>query len=137
MIDFIAEKRKSVNFWKDQICLLRNLGMREGALQKLALLVEPRNIGWSQGQIRPDFFGQWDVYFSLQGQVSEIERVTLSGLPAVAITNMERRLALEAIGVDSNNVEEVREFERIQNMGPEEIDRKLEDLECLLGNDYN
>src|SRR3989344_4970758 len=87
MIDFIAEKRKSVNFWKDQICLLRNLGMREGALQELALLVEPRNIGVEQGQIRPGFLGQWDVYYSLNGQMSEVECVALSGLPAVAIAN--------------------------------------------------
>ena len=125
----LSAKHQSVIFWKNQIDALRDRGLVDAdALRALVELTKLENIGYDDGQIRPDCLGRWDVYCSLKGRVSKVEQLILSGLTMAEVSVLERRHFLEKTGVDPDNPAEVAEFQRIERMTSKEIKREIAHL---------
>ncbi len=129
------EAQASVEFWARHFNALQNIeGLSEEGLSSLRSITSPLNIGDGENQIRPGEMGKWDVFSDpLICELPRIEQLLLSGLSAGEVAADEYRWRLHDAGVDPDNPTEVVEFERIQNMGPEEIATSLEHLEALFG----
>jgi len=100
---------------------------------------ERDNVGYEDGQLRPEKLGQWDLYWSLTGEQSigcdENETLIASGLTAGEVAESERREYYRDNLVNPDNKLEIAWFNRVKGMSPAQLDAEITRLERDLAED--
>jgi len=130
------QQQESAWRWRKHLEAVKKIGgVSDEAMSLANSHVKADNIGFEQGEIRPDEkLGQWDLYYSLlYCNIPPDECLLLSGLSASEIAEQNRREELENAGIDPDNVSEVAQFERLEAMSPDDLSVEITRLEKALG----
>ena len=128
------QKKQHTLFWAMQKDTVRNM-VSEKTMRWFNIYTKKDNVGYKPGQLRPGELGQWDLYHWLTDPeigCEKSEAIIASGLTPTKIQEEEIREYYRESGIDPDNTEEMRIFDRIVNMSSDELDLEIERLENLL-----
>lgn len=128
---------KTAIFWKHHAKYLREKHLISNKVfDTLWDFTTPSAIGYdsSKGQIvRPGELGKWDVFcLGEECGFTKEECLLMADITPSELAAEEYREKMREMFVDSDNPDEVREFERINGLPPEQCDKEIAKLEKFL-----
>lgn len=131
------ERMDAVLFWARHADNLRQTNaVSHEAVAWVVTCTKPKCIGFDSREgevIRPGEVGKWDMFeMAWQGGFSTQECLMMADITASQFAEEERREYMKDWGFDPDDLDEVRECERLEMMTAEELNSEIVRLRGLL-----
>jgi hypothetical protein len=127
----------TVSFWRQHVKNLRKTSLvSDEAISWVVSCTRPECIGFNSTEgelIRSGEIGKWDMFqMAREGGFSTQESLLMADLTPSQLAQEEHRESLKDAGFDPDDPDEMAEFQRLENMTPDELEAEIVRLRELL-----